>query len=58
MKINAMKIPVFKQNNVLCIVIQRYTRMHKMFIMYAKYKKVFSQKKVPANLEKDFCVQF
>ena len=32
--------------------------MNAMFIMYANHKKVFSQKKVPANLEKDARVYF
>ena len=32
--------------------------MNEMLIMYVDPKNIFSQKKVPANLEKDVCVYF
>ena len=37
---------------------KKYIKMNEMFIMYANHEKVFSQKKNPANLEKDVCVYF
>ena len=54
---NVLKIPIFKQNNILDIV----TKLHKnewKFITYANHKKSSQKKKVRANLEKDVCVYF
>ena len=57
MKTNATEIPIFKQNNVLCIVTQK---VHKnewnVYNVYQPQKKSSLERKVPANQEKDVCV--
>ena len=59
MKIYVLKIPIFKQNNISCIV----TNVHKnewKFIMYVNHTKnnLLTKEKVPANLENDVYVYF
>ena len=53
---NILKIPRFKQKNVLRIVTKVHNNEWK-FIIYANHKKnPLTKEKVPANLEKNVCI--
>ena len=57
MKIDAIKIPIFKQNNFLCIVTQKVPKNEgKVYPVCHSQKKSSHKRKVRANLEKDVCI--
>ena len=58
-KINTIKISIFKQNNVLYFIVTQKVLKNKSIVFNrCKPQIVFSQTKVPTNLEKDVCVYF
>ena len=57
-KLDAIKIPIFKQNNVLCIVIKVHPNELKIYHVCQPQRNFLSKEKAPANLEKDVCVYF
>ena len=53
---NVLKIPLFKQNNILCII----TKVHKknLSLLCMPTTKYLTKGKAPVNVEKDVCVFF